>query len=349
MNTQSNLLSVVHGDTRSIRTSFLGTVALRAAIGLSAIFGATGCDPADGDLDEEAFVDEDDEVSLRIKNGTAASLWARARMAALGNCTATIIGPRHLLTASHCTPSAGEYAAFYTSTSDSYVPANTSVTRKIESVDYRPGVLPSINDFTDNNGDFADFAVLRLSSNIPSTSAVATMAWIYPSGGDDWGTKVGAGQHDGGTNNDWDLRSTTDQTYSDNDNDGHFLTENEETDGGDSGGAFFFANRLLGVLYGDVFEWEMRNKYSSVPHHLNWILTTMAYTFPGGTQSGVIVNGTTSASPFANSSRMCAYICEKTSSCVAFNFNPANLLEICQIKSSNTGTLNMPGATSGVK
>ena len=253
MNTRSKLLAVVHGGTHSIRTSYLGTVALRAAIGLSSILGGTGC-LEDGDLDEEAIVDEDDDVTPRIKDGAAASLWARARMASLGNCTATIIGPRHLLTAAHCTPSAGETAVFYTSTSLGYVPVDFDVRRTIESVSYPPGVLPTIKDYTDNNGKFADLAVLRLSSNIPSTSAVATMAWIYPSGGDDWGTKVGAGNHDGGTNDDLDLRSTPDQTYSDNDDDGHFLTENAQVDGGDSGGAFFYSNRLLGALFGDDFE-----------------------------------------------------------------------------------------------
>ncbi|WP_437940402.1 hypothetical protein [Sorangium sp. So ce341] len=52
---------------------------------------------------------------------------------------------------------------------------------------YRPGVDASDGDFTDVHGKFADIAVVRLTSSIPSTSAVATMAWSYPSGGDDWG------------------------------------------------------------------------------------------------------------------------------------------------------------------
>jgi hypothetical protein len=319
----------------------------RMLLSLTLTLTALGCaDMPDGVMDSSENVGE---AQGAIQNGTAANLWTRARVASIGNCTATIIGRRHLLTASHCVPAVGNGAYFYTSADLDYAPVNWNTARTIDAVYYRSGVDAPNGDYTDSYGNFADIAVVRLSSDIPSTSAAATMAWSYPSGGDDWGSKVGCGNHDGGSNGDDDLRSVPDQTYSDNDGDGHFLTENEQTNPGDSGGPFFYSNRVLGVLYGDVFEWEMRNKYTSVQAHLHWILTAMGYTFPGTTSSGVIVNGTTSSNLFTSSSQECSYICDKTSSCVAFNYLPWNVLSSCQLKSSNTGTSIQGGATSGVK
>jgi len=98
-----------------------------------------------------------------------------------------------------------------------------------------------------------------------------------------------------------------------------------------------------------VFEWEYRNKYTSVQKHLPWILTVMAYSFPGTVRSGVVVNGASAGTAHASTSRECSYICDKTSSCDAFNFIPSNVTAPCQLKSSNTGTSSLSGATSGVK
>lgn len=319
----------------SSRTLLLSTLTL----------AAFGC----ADVPDDVGYPSEDirEAQGEIQNGTAPDLWIRARVASLGNCTATIIGPRHLLTAAHCAPKLGNLARFYTSTDPDYAPASLSAVRTIDGVSYRAGVHASDGDYTDVNGRFADIAVVRLSSNIPATSAVATMAWSYPSGGDDWGLKVGAGLHDGIVDDDAELRSVSDQAYSDNDGGGHFLTENAQTDGGDSGGPFFYSNRVLGALFGTVFEWEYRNKYTSVPLHLDWILTAMSYTFPGTTTSGVSVIGALSSIHGASSSKECSYICDKTSSCVAFTYMPS--ISICELKSSNSGTINFPGATSGVK
>jgi hypothetical protein len=325
----------------------LGFTSARTILSTTALLALAACAAPIGDADDTSS-EATSEAADAIKNGSAASLWTRARMASLGNCTATVIGSRHLLTASHCLPQIGNTACFYTTTDPNYVPVS-SVCRTINAVYYPPGVNASVGDYTDSDGDFADVAVVRLSSNIPSTSASATMAWTYPAGGDDWGSKVGCGTHDGGSNGDRDLRSVGDWTYSDNDNDGHFLTENEQTDPGDSGGAFFYASRLLGVLYGDVFEWEWRNKYTSVQKQLSWILSVMGYTFSGTISNNTLRSGAMLSSLYASTSQECSYICDKTSSCAAFNYVPWLPGVQCQLLSSTTGSASMSGATSGVK
>ncbi|MBK8936843.1 MAG: trypsin-like serine protease [Polyangiaceae bacterium] len=325
----------------TIRSSMVAVITLA----MSAAAAACSADDTMTDETEEELAEAEHEIT----GGTAADLWSRARVASLGNCTAIIVGTRHLLTASHCMPQVGSSAKFYTTTNASYVPVDDLTSREIQSVAYPPGVNPSTGDYTDSNGKFADIAVIRLTAPIPATSTVATLAWAYPAGGDDFGVKIGQGGHEGGPNADNDLRGVVDSTYSDNDAEGHFLTENEQSDLGDSGGPFFYSGRALGVLFGSVFEWEYRNKYSSVQQHLPWILTTMSYAFSGTLASGSIVNGTTLSTPYASSSRECSYICDKTSSCVAFNFTPVTPWTPCTLKSTNTGSAAMGGATSGVK
>jgi hypothetical protein len=322
----------------------------RALLLSTLTLAAFGC----ADVPDEVVDPSEDvgEAQGEIQNGTAPDLWTRARVASLdnctlGKCTATIIGPRHLLTAARCAPEKGGHAIFYTSNNPDYVAADGSTARTIDAVSYPPGVDVLAGDYTDVNGKFADIAVVRLSSNIPATSAVATLAWSYPSGGDDWGLKVGAGRHNGYMNDDADLRGVPDQTYSDNGSGGHFLTENAQNNVGDAGGPFFYSNRVLGALSGTVFEWEYRDKYTSVPLHLDWILKTIGYTFPGTTTSNVSVLGGLSSIYFTSSSKVCSYICDKTSSCVAFTYTPT--FGQCELKNSNSGSFSFPGATSGVK
>ena len=314
----------------------------RALLSLSPTLTALGCaDVPDGGRDSSEDVGE---ALGEIQNGTAADAWTRARVASLGNCTATIIGPRHLLTASHCTPEAGDSAYFYTSTDLDYAPVNWDTGRTIDAVYYRSGVNASNGGLHRQQRGFRGHRRCPAELGHPVDERGGDHGVELPLRRRRLGRQGRLWRPRGGTNGDEDLRNVPDQTYSDNDDEGHFLTENEQTNPGDSGGPFFYSNRVLGVLYGDVFEWEMRNKYTSVQLHLNWILTSVGYTSPGTTSSNVIVNGTTSSTLFASTSRECSYICNKTSSCVAFNYLPWDVYSPCQLKSSNTGTSIQGGA-----
>jgi hypothetical protein len=281
----------------------------RIALLVSGALVVTACDGAPAP-DAEATA----EAQQPIEGGEDASPFFFKRAAALSNCTATVIASRFLLTAAHCQASGD--ASFYDA--GPFI-GPSSPTRGMGAPIVRSGVHPGSDDYVDASGHFADLAIVELDAPIPSTSRVATLAWHYPSGGDEWGTKVGAGNHHEEPNGVGLLRTRSDQVYSDNDDDGHFLTENWNTNHGDSGGAFFDDNRVLGTLWGHEFEWEMRNKYTSVPFHLNWILRQIDYQWPGQPHDvGRCRLGDVIDVLFDDSELRCQYACDHTDDCVAY-------------------------------
>lgn len=293
-----------------------------------------------------ANVDDDPSAnaSQPIIDGTAATSWMWRSAARISGCTATIIGPRHLLTASHCLPAVGGPVRFYRGT----IPDATS--HSISAVSFPPGVNAAAGDYQDSDNEFADIAVVRLDDVIPGTSTPAEISRSYP-GANVFGYAVGSGRHDGYDNDDRDLRYHSDTTYSSSAGDGHFLNNNVWTNPGDSGGPFYIGRRLTGVLYGYVFEWQYRNKYTNIPYHRVWVLDAMGYTGPFTTYANSMVTGGALLQTFvAYSQRECAYACEWNDSCRAWSYMPIfGNQGICYLRDASSPRSTLAGMTSGVR
>jgi hypothetical protein len=259
-----------------------------------------------------------------------------------GGCTATRISPRFALTAAHCLANfsntdetvnmlanVGNDVLFYklgafTTTGEATIAQRFA----------RPGVsvngcYQSQSSCWDATDHYADIALLRLDDQADEDTdlegAIATLAWKFPGDGAP-GKAIGAGRHDGEANPYKVLRQSSDTLASDDDDDGSFKTSEAQTDKGDSGGPFYVNNKVVGVLAGagsaglDTF-----GKYTSVPHHLTWILQTIGYHWrgqPAQTNTWYAGDLIESASI---SELACQYACERTTSCEAYNFQSGNV------------------------
>ena len=306
-------------------------------------------------IDPEALPEESVGTAEIRNSNTSASQYYRDRAVVLLRsngvpfCTGTRIAANWVLTAMHCNFDPDEdQVGFYSSAPNYDTTRKTTVTQVVR----QAGTNPSDCDtFTsggceNTDGEFADMALLRLTDDkgdLDAEGPAATMAWKYP--GQIVGTKVGAGQHNGGPNNAGLLRQVDDEIVSSNDGNGRFDTEDDDVDGGDSGGPFYYQNKVVGDLWGFVdFGFDDYNVYTSVPEHLPWILGQIGYRWQGlPVQTSKRYNGSTVDSFKADGEKVCQYACEKSTSCEAYNFAPSNdplglELDDCELKTGVTGT-----------
>lgn len=312
-----------------------------------------------------------------ITNGIPATASQRERAAyvytsGVGGCTATIIGPRHLLTAAHCqcapytTGPQGERGTrvyFYVdgTSAESGEEADSIA---VDSVVIPEGVYPTPDpedgDFHDTRGLWADIAVLHLAEDVPAGARIATLSWNY-SGQHTQGYRVGAGNHDGSVNYFEALRTNNDEMYIDSTPGGSFYTYHNGTNDGDSGGPFYRQSddQLLGVLTGSKVVWgQRRSRYTRVSSHLDFILSAMNYTMGiPGTWWAIRPSGGVPATMLAPvttlSERGCRYACDHYANCRAFSFVPFNATtapQNCFLRSSAGGAESArPGAVTGVR
>lgn len=336
-------------DSHLPRHAFSSLGVVLSIAGLSLL--APGC-VADGSIDETTPEDEPvGEANQPITDGSPADMFSRQRAGFFmhAGCTGTIIGPRTLLASAHCQIALSEEVRFYTSADlGSAPPPDPATVRFVQSVIIPPGVAPASDDYTDLSGKFADVAVVRLSADVPATSTVAEMNWVYP-GAATWGTKVGGARTSALINDRGFLRMTFDMTATASDGDGGYYTYQNQTTPGDSGGPFYVSSRTIGTLSGHL---GAQNRYASVPFHLHFILNAMGYAFSGQIlATGFILTGEDQATYAGRNQTACGYICDHTASCVAFNHYPnlGGVQNVCQIKKTLTGIASFAGATAGLE
>jgi hypothetical protein len=276
------------------------------------------------------------------------------------HCTGTLISSRYVITSIWCDGATGDHVRFYLGSP--VADTSTANTRTVSSerlaTDVHLVIPPwgdnSSWDYEDGNGKFAELRIVHLNAAAPAGAVPITLAWAYP-GSDASGRKVGAGEHDGSENDFGFLRTKLDTTRSSNDSDSAFLTNHQDTNDGDTGGGFVYTGRLLGVFSKGVYDWGDRAKYNSVPYRLNWILGSMYYAWPGvAPVAGRRLSGARLTTIPTTSHQVCQYACERTTYCLAYNFQTAVLNQptanpTCELLSVTDGSFGNTYTTSALR
>jgi hypothetical protein len=278
-----------------------------------------------------------------LQGASAASQFQRVRAVSLSagfqvepTCTATKIARNYILTGGQCAWPVGSKVGFYGLNGPGVDTA--LVTARFEP----PGAHAQSGDLSADNGLFSDIAIYQLDrADLIDTSA--TLAWTYP-GSTAAGVKVGAGEHDNLPNPYATLRQLADWTSSSDDVDGLFHTWYREYNDGDEGGPFYYQGRVLGVLDGDGLGTGAR--YTSVPRHLDWILSTINYHWSGAPPTFRQYSGTPLETIANTTERICQYACESRSDCEAYNIDvpsPTNTSFDCQLVGGVTSSFQSNG------
>ncbi len=329
------------------------TETVARGLGLSVVLGlslTSACVEApDGAMEE-------DGTAVSEINGASspASQFQLDRAARLPGCSATRIYGNFAITARHCGSAVGDLVKFYTTGPT----PNPALTARVEQVIGRPGTSASVcfsdmNGCVDSSGNFADVALLRLSTDasggVDALGGVqATLGWTYP-GNHVLGTQVGNGQHSGSQNTAGVLLQVNDTTDNASDGGGYFETDTDFVDPGDSGGPFYVAGKTIGTLWGHGWNPLDGNftRYTSIPFHLDWILSTIGYHWIGQPpQLNLAYTGSTIES-LVTSQQICQYACEKTSSCQAYNYMLTS--STCSLVTNVTGTTSSAPVISALR
>lgn len=280
-------------------------------------------------------------------NWSYASQYHLDRAVMFKNCTGTRVAWNYAVTALHCDPLVGDQVNFYDAG-----PGFGSRRAEVAQVFHRSGATP---DDTYSGDLLADVVVVRLQATGDSGTyenqmegPSAVLAWEY-SGDSVTGTKVGSGEHNGDPNPSRKLRQVNDTTDDYEDDRGRFITSDDDSNHGDSGGPFYVDNRaslpprILGLLKRGGLDpvdgdWDL---YTSMPAHLDWILQKMNYRWRGQPAQLEHRYVGTNVDTFTGSVLECQYACDRTQSCEAYNYFAGT--DACALVTSVTGITDSVG------
>ena len=267
---------------------------------------------------------------------------------AVGACAATRVSPLWAITSRRCDVHVGDTITFLNH--ETQTPEHGTVQQVIGKPGTTVASCANRDTCLDSNGKFADLALIRISAPLPTTfedplgdTGSAIMNWRYPGSGVS-GYEVGP-EFLNGWAEVWYVSDTLDSS---SDSSGSFETTHDNSDPTDRGGGFWYGNRVIGTLWGGGYDvwngnWQL---YTSVAYHLDWILSTIGYSWRGTpVQANVAYSGTT-MEVFYGTERVCQYACEHSYYCEAYNYTPGTAS--CQILTSVTSLHTQSGAHSAI-
>lgn len=317
-----------------------------------------GCAAAEPEAAPAAVEKSTATTSSAITGGTFATAFGREHAAVVENfgtgnrglftsCSAVVVGKRHVLTSATCKVVPGDGRVRFYKTENNYPTEDTSPWfapdfTLVTNVAIKTGVHPTVGLLNDSLGNFADFAVLTLSKDIPWSSSPATIDLSYPGAGK-YGMQLGSGLDgpDGlDQNTSLELRMTMNAFWSSSNSSGYFRMDDYLTNSGDEGGPVYYNTKLEGVL-------SSEDKYTSTAFHIQYILDAIQYAGSSFKLPNTVLGGGTVLSmTFRPSARVCEYSCDTNTACHGYTF----MGSLCTLRSAlSNDTSTVSGAISGIR